>query len=195
MFIALEGFECSGKSTAAAYLQSLIPNSVVTREPGSTSVAEDIRSILKTGENLYDDTELLLFMAARSDNVRANIKPALEAGRVVISDRYISSSRILQGHGRGIDMSTINFLNNYATGGLSPDLTIFLDVPLGVAFARMEERGLTDRLEADREFMMRCYDGYLVESRTCETPSTIIRSYDLNTVKAKLRQIVANLAI
>ena len=132
-FITFEGIEGVGKSTNINFLVGLIENhgfSVVqTREPGGTPTAEDIRRILKEhgDEPMPAEAELLLMFAARSINVNNTIRPALDAGTWVVSDRFTDSTRAYQGGGRGVAGDSIEWLAGFVHGGLEPDLTILLD--------------------------------------------------------------------
>ncbi|HMC42525.1 MAG TPA: dTMP kinase [Acidimicrobiales bacterium] len=149
--IVLEGGEASGKSTQAALLAARL-KALMTREPGGTSLGEQIRSVLldSTVDAVDARTEALLIAAARAEHVARVVRPALEEGGVVVSDRFTASSLAYQGHGRGLDLSELECLNRWATGDLSPDLVVLLDVPLDEAMSRMRRSGrIPDRLEAE----------------------------------------------
>jgi len=148
LFISLEGVDGSGKSTQAALLgEALGPGVLRIREPGGTEAAEAIRAILADpGVPLDATAELMLFFAARADLVRRVVRPALEAGRTVLSDRYVDSTEAYQGVARGLGIDTVRELNRIATGGLLPDLTILLRVDPEVGLERAES---DDRFEAE----------------------------------------------
>lgn len=150
LFIALEGVEGAGKSTQVrlleAWLRKLGRDPVVTREPGGTQVGEEARRVLLESEHLSAETELLLMLAARSALVADVIRPALAAGRVVITDRFALSTVAYQAFGRGLPREAVDAMNRFATGGLEPDLTVLLDVDPGVGAARRQGRG-RDRIE------------------------------------------------
>lgn len=148
-FIAFEGGEAAGKSTQAARLAERIA-ATRTREPGGTPLGAAIRQLFldpATGD-LDARAEALLMAADRAQHVREVIRPALDAGRHVVSDRYLYSSIAYQAHGRGLDPGVVGLLNRWATDGLQPDLVVLLDVPVDVARARVA--GVApDRLESE----------------------------------------------
>ena len=148
MFIALEGVDGSGKSTQVALLaEALGPDTLRIREPGGTDAAESIRSTLADPEIPLDATaELLLFFAARADLVNRVIRPALDAGAVVVSDRFVDSTEAYQGVARGLGIEVVAELNRIATGGLLPDLAILLRVDPEVGLDRAKS---DDRFEAE----------------------------------------------
>jgi dTMP kinase len=146
LFITFEGIDGCGKSTQQNLLAQRLNQRgfdvVITREPGGTVIGEDIRRILVSDASVHiaPTTELLLYVAARAQHVAELIKPAIEAGRIVISDRYTDSTVAFQGYGRGLDLEVIEMLNQFATGGLRPDLTIVLDLEPAKARARLGSR-------------------------------------------------------
>lgn len=161
--IAFEGGEGIGKSTQAERLAWHL-GALVTREPGGTDVGERVREVLLDREvsGLDARAEALLMAAARAHHVTSVIRPALEAGRDVVTDRYSHSSLAYQGHGRGLDVEELRDLSTWATAGLWPDLVVLLDVPLAEAAARRARIGhLPDRLEAEAEdFHRRVVEGF-----------------------------------
>jgi len=175
IFITIEGPDGCGKSTQAdilvTYLKSKNYPVVFTREPGGCSIGEEIREILlkpRGQQILSDETELFLFAAARAQHVRETIMPALSIGSIVIASRYIDATVAYQGYGRGLPLENIRDINELATGGLKPDLTIILDIAAdkGLQRARgVEEEtpvGETDRIESESiEFHKRVRKGYL----------------------------------
>jgi len=177
-FITLEGPEGSGKSTHArllvAQLQAGGHSVITTREPGGTPVGEVVRHLLQHdtgGEGMAAEAELFLFMASRAQLVRQIIAPALADGVCVVCDRFADSTTAYQGYARGCDVETILTLNDLATGGLAPDLTILLDVDVKAGFERLRHRNLRhgvkkDRIEREKLcFHERVRSGYLELAR------------------------------
>ena len=148
--IAFEGGEGIGKSTQAERLARRL-GAVLTREPGGTVVGERVRQVLLDRDvvDLDARAEALLMAAARAQHVATVIRPALDEGRDVVTDRFSHSSLAYQGHGRGLDLDELRRLSEWATGGLWPDVVILLDVPVEEADGRRRRIGpLPDRLEA-----------------------------------------------
>lgn len=166
LFLALEGVEGSGKTTQAgrlcAWLEASGHHVLRVREPGGTVVGEEIRRLLLESTDVQPRAELLLMLAARAALVEELIRPALEAGRLVVADRYELSTLAYQGHGRGLPPDEVRRMNEFATGGVRPDLTLLLDVPLELGEARRREAGRgEDRIEqAGRAFHARVAEAY-----------------------------------
>lgn len=151
IFITFEGVEGSGKTTQVQRLAEALGSDVVlTREPGGTPIAERIRDIFLTSDGITTMTELLLLAAARAQHVDELIRPALEANKIVICDRFIDATVAYQGYRGGIDLALIYQLNRVATGGLTPDITFILDLPPEIGLQR-QQRGETRRDRLDRE--------------------------------------------
>lgn len=167
-FLAVEGPEGAGKSTLVSGLvermRALGLDPIAVREPGGTPAAERIReAFLDPTSRFAPHTELLYLCAARAHLVQEVIRPALEAGRIVVSDRFDLSTRVYQGAGRGLDPGTVEAVNRVATGGLRPHLTLVLDIPVEVGLERQRAGGKgADRLEReDPGFHRRVAAAYL----------------------------------
>ena len=167
MFITLEGPDGSGKSTVSRMLVSYLRDRgfrvTLTREPGGTDISEEIRHIILDTKNteMKSTTEALLYAASRAQHVGEKIIPAMEADRVVVCDRFVLSSLVYQGIGRGLGVDTIKELNDFATTGLEPDLILFFDIDPKVALTRKTKRSKADRLENENlEFHRSVYEGY-----------------------------------
>jgi dTMP kinase len=169
MFITFEGLDYSGKSTQVKLLSDRLSlqdrRVLILREPGGTEIGEHIRKMLldKTNISMTEASELFLFSASRSQLIQEVVRPALEGEMVVICDRYYDSTTAYQGYGRGISLEVINAINRYATGGLVPDLTFFLDIPIREIEKRMmAAKKNKDRMESNGlEFYERTRDGFL----------------------------------
>jgi len=155
--ISLEGGEGAGKSTLLSGLRAHFERSgmdvLYTREPGGTPVGEAVRALVldPAHRDMAVETELLLMFAARAQLVSEVLQPALAAGRWVLCDRFTDASYAYQGGGRGVDAARIAELERIATGGLKPDLTLLLDLPVAHGRARASQRGDADRIEAERD--------------------------------------------
>src|SRR5512136_2551789 len=167
MFITLEGPEGSGKTSQlpllADYLRQDGVDVLTTREPGGTSISEQIRTVLHNLENkeMNPRAEILLFQASRAQLVEQVIRPHLLKGGVVLSDRYADSTLAYQGYGHQIDIESLRALVTFATGGLKPDLTILLDLDVEIGLRRKEMKGEWNRLDAyDLDFHQRVRRGY-----------------------------------
>jgi dTMP kinase len=163
VFVVLEGGDGSGKSTQAARLAARLQASgrevVVTREPGGTDIGARIRTLVLGGGTIDPATEALLIAADRAEHVAQVIRPALERGAVVVSDRFVPSSLAYQGVARGLGVEEIARLSEWATGGLQPDLVVVLDVPAEEAVRRRE--GPQDRMEREpAEFRVLVNEAY-----------------------------------
>ncbi|MEB3318945.1 MAG: dTMP kinase [Cyanobacteriota bacterium] len=171
-FVVLEGIDGCGKTTQIQALQEWLPRSgllpphkglVVTREPGGTPFGEALRDLLlhpPADQVPGERAELLLYAADRAQHVAKRIAPSLAAGHWVLSDRYSGSTEAYQGHGRGLPLEAIRQLERFATVGLQPDLTLWLDLPLEEALRRRRHRR-GDRIEAEGEaFLSRVHRGF-----------------------------------
>lgn len=177
--LVFEGCEGCGKSTQIGLLHAALlrndrfqqlqhqgggPNLITTREPGGTGLGLEVRRLLLDHSSeapMASRAELLLYAADRAQHVEEVIKPALEAGGWVLCDRFIDSTVAYQGYGRGLDLGLIDQLNQVATGGLVPDLTLWLQIEAATGLARTRQRGVADRMEqADLAFHQRVQRGF-----------------------------------
>ena len=169
MFITFEGPDGSGKTTQirllAEWLHSQGYEVVLTREPGGTEISDQIRQVVHDLRNaaMEDRTEFLLYSASRAQLVAQRIRPALAAGRIVISDRYADSSLAYQGYGRDLDLGTLRMITTFATGDLVPDLTLYFDIAPQEGLRRRQDGGDEwNRLDAEvPDFHRRVRAGYL----------------------------------
>ena len=166
LFITIEGNEGCGKSTQIKKLETALQVAgqavTILREPGSTGVGTKIRTLLKDPVNqICSEAELFLFQAARAQLVQEVIRPKLEAGEIVIADRFYDSTWVYQGWARGINLLAIEFTNRLATSGIEVAKTFLLKVPLEVCAARISERGALDRFELEGQKLLSKIDsGY-----------------------------------
>ena len=167
-FITFEGCEGSGKSTQIRLLSEYLQNHgvpcIVTREPGGSTVAERIRTVIldKTNSDMCDECEALLYAAAREQHLKDIVIPALNAGKLVICDRYIDSSLAYQGYARGLGAEYIEKINHHAISEYAPDLTLFLNIAPDAAFSRKHGADENDRMEQQGlAFHQKVYAGYL----------------------------------
>jgi len=196
MFITLEGPEGSGKTSHIPYLVEFLREQgytvFPTREPGGTSIGEQVREILHNLKNteMIPRTETLLFQAARAQFVEQVIKPRLENGEIVISDRYADSTIAYQGYGHQQDLVQIRALIKYATGGLEPDLTIYLDVDIETGLKRKKNAEEWNRLDAYTvEFHKRVRSGYLKMAKS-ERWVRINASQGWGEVQEELKKVI-----
>lgn len=198
MFITVEGGEGVGKSTNMVYIQSILEAAgkevVVTREPGGTTLSEQIREILldKTQQQMVDDTELLLVFAARAQHLAEVIRPAIESGKWVLCDRFTDATYAYQGGGRGIEQNRIAQLEQWVQGAFQPDLTLLLDVPVDVGMGRASQRGELDRFETEEiSFFERVRDNYRQRAAAqAERFRIIDASKELSAVQQQLSQVL-----
>jgi len=175
LFITLEGLDGAGKSTHLTWLENHFKAQgrtvVMTREPGGTPLGEHLRALV-LNEAMHPETEALVMFAARCEHLAQVIRPALERGEVVISDRFTDASFAYQGGGRGIPSQRLETLETWVQNGLHPDLTLLFDLPEAVAQARMQSRGEADRFEREQmAFHGRVRAAYL--ARAAQFPQRI----------------------
>ena len=173
LFISIEGGEGAGKSTSIDYIKQKLEafgiECLVTREPGGTPMAEDIRQLLlqHRDETVDPYTELLLMFASRRQLVENVIRPALTAGKWVICDRFTDASFAYQGFGRGVDQDFITSLRRWVHGDLNPNMTLLFDLDVATGMARAGKRSNFDRIETETmSFFERVRQGYLTQAKT-----------------------------
>ena len=192
LFITFEGGEGCGKSTQSRLLlkkleQQNVP-AVLTHEPGGTALGDEIRKALKKKRDSFisPQAELFLLAASRVQLLAEIIRPALEEGKVVVCDRFTHSTLVYQGYGRGLDLTTVETVNNIATQDLKPDLTILLDISPEQGLAR--KRSLKDRFELeDLSFHRRVREGY-VKIAAAEPDRWLV--IDASLPKRKIAEII-----
>ncbi len=192
-FVTFEGGEGSGKSTLIENLKEYFEKHnidyISTREPGGLKLCEDIRSILKySTQKIGDRAELLLFSASRAQLVDEVILPNLNAGKVVLCDRFFDSTRVYQGYANGIDDKEVMDVTNFATNGLVPDITFYLDIDPEVAFERKGGRDVGDRIEErDLKYHKMVREGYL---RLAKNEARIVKLDATKTPAEVLNQVI-----
>lgn len=197
ILITFEGPEGCGKSTQSKllyeYLKTNSYNCVYTREPGGTRLGEKVRQVLLHSKdiNITDLTEVFLFEAARAEIVKKAILPNLKKGRIIICDRFSDATIAYQGYGGKVSLKMIKALNNIATGGIKPAMTILLDVDTITGLKRARKKGI-DRMEAkDIAYHKRVRAGYLtMEKREPERIKVVRVQEDLHTTQKIIRKIV-----
>jgi dTMP kinase len=195
MFISFEGIDFSGKSTQIELLKDYLVDHnkkvEILREPGGTEISEKVRRILLDNKNeiMFAEAELFLFSASRAQMVREKIHPYLEKGIYVISDRFHDSSTAYQGYGRGINLDKVQMVHQLAIGDTIPDLTFFIDIPVGIANERRKKKSKVklDRIEvADTEFYNRVRNGYLEIARKEERFKVIDGTQTIETIQNQI---------
>ena len=199
IFISMEGPDGSGKSTQIELLKTYLENKgydeiIITREPGGTVISEAIREIIlnKDYSEMGYMTEALLYASARAQLVSQVIKPALEAGKAVISDRFVDSSAVYQGMARGLGVDNVYKINDFAIQGIMPNLTIHLDLPAKVGISRKKEQAELDRMELEAlDFHERVAEGYRSLAKLApDRIRSIDATLDIDTIHKKIVEYV-----
>lgn len=196
-FISIDGGDGAGKSTQlkllAAWLEQQGRPVVLCRDPGSTPLGEMVRNILLDHHNLaiHRRSEMLLYMAARAQMVEQIIRPALDQGKTVLCDRYLLANVVYQGHAGGLDVATLWQVGRVATGGLLPDATIVLDMPVEAAAARIQRP--LDRMELQgAAFHARVREGFLTEAKKSPEKIFVVdATRSVDEVQTEIRKIIA----
>ncbi|GFO71305.1 dTMP kinase [Bathymodiolus japonicus methanotrophic gill symbiont] len=195
-FITLEGGEGVGKTTNIAYIQALLAEHnisvLLTREPGGTALAESIRQLLLDNEQeaIAEQTELLMMFAARAQHIKHVIQPVLDKGTWVLCDRFTDATYAYQGGGRNMDLSTIQWLENFVQGDFRPDLTLLLDAPIQLGMQRAVQRGKLDRFESEQmTFFEQVRQAYLnIAEQQPERVMIIDATQSLESVQKQIKQ-------
>mgnify|MGYP000329475256 CR=1 FL=1 len=198
LFITIEGGEGVGKSTNIEFIQQVLAGesieSIVTREPGGTPLAEEIREVLikNREEKVVSETELLLMFAARAQHLHQKILPALEQGMYVISDRFTDATYAYQSGGRGVPDEKVALLETFVQGDIRPDLTLLLDAPIEIGMARAKNRGALDRFEEEQaEFFNNVRNNYLRRAKAEPKRFKIIdATQSLEVVQADIAKVL-----
>ena len=196
ILISIEGPDGAGKSTQISLLQEYLKNkgyqSILTREPGGTSISEKIRSLILDKDNMEmsSQTELLLYAAARAQLVQEVISPALKEGKVIICDRYVDSSAVYQGIARGLGIETVYEVNEYAIQKYWPDITIHLDLDAEEGIRRKKNQTELDRMELETiDFHKKVCEGYrTLAKRDPERIKTIDAMLSIEEIHEKIKQ-------
>ena len=198
IFITMEGPDGSGKSTQAQrlfkYLQEKGFEVILTREPGGTSVGEQLRGVLLNPKNstMSFKTEVLLYAAGRAQHLEEIIIPALKKGQIVISDRFVDSSIAYQGYGRGLNLPLVAEINMLVVESCLPDLTIFLDLPVETGLARIHKKQKTlDRMEQEAiAFHEKVYSGFKKLSSDEKRIKTVVADDSEDVIFAHIVKLV-----
>ena len=199
-FITLEGIDGAGKSTQMSRIEAALESRgidyLMTREPGGTPLGEKLRDIL-LHQDMHPETEALLMFASRAEHLSSVIRPALEAGTWVISDRFTDASFAYQGGGRGLDYGKLAMLEQWVQGTFRPDLTLLFDVPVEVARKRLMKNASLDRFEHEREaFFDRVRGAYLDRAARFPERFVVIDSgAPPEEIGVRLEEIIARLCL
>jgi dTMP kinase len=199
MFITFEGIDGCGKTTQAKLLTKWLEENghsvVLTREPGGTEVAEKIRNVIltPTNEELNGIAEILLYASSRAQHVSNLIKPLLESGNIVISDRFYDSSIAFQGYGLGYDRNFIESVNKIAMQGITPDVVFVIDID-PIESERRSIRKNKDRIELrDNNFHTRVREGFLEVASRSIKHYVINGNRSINEIQEEIRQVIGEL--
>lgn len=201
IFLTIEGGEGVGKSTNIQFIAETLEQAgvefILTREPGGTPLAEDIRQLLLTPreESVAENTELLLMFAARAQHIAQVIEPALAAGKWVVCDRFTDATFAYQGGGRGISMQKIADLEQWVQGDLRPDFTLLLDADIKIGMARANKRGALDRFEQEQQqFFENVRAAYLAMAKQFSQRYRVIdAAQSLEQVQVELSQVLVEI--
>ena len=197
-FITLEGVDGAGKSTCIKFIKKYLTDRsfsyLFTREPGGTDLGEKLRGIL-LHDKMDQETETLLMFAARNEHVKLVIKPNLESGVIVISDRFTDATYAYQSGGKNVQMKKITILKNWVHEGLTPDLTLLFDLPIDISLSRLNSDGNLDKFEKEAaDFHTRIRESYLALARNEPDRFQIINSnQNINIIEKEIYLVLDKL--
>ena len=182
-FITFEGIDACGKTTQiellSQYLNSIKAKNIIVREPGGTTISEQIREILLDKKNdINSYTETLLFLSSRSQLINEVIKKSIEKGEFILCDRFTDSTLAYQGYGRGLDIELLDSLNDFATENIKPDLTFILDISVDRSDERINKRDIDRMEQSGTDFLNRVKEGYVKIAQKDKTRYVLIDCFD-----------------
>tara|TARA_B100000029_G_C17214976_1_gene829534 strand:- start:83 stop:703 length:621 start_codon:yes stop_codon:yes gene_type:complete len=182
-FITFEGIDACGKTTQiellSEYLNSIKAKNIIVREPGGTTISEQIREILLDKKNdINSYTETLLFLSSRSQLINEVIKKSIEKGEFILCDRFTDSTLAYQGYGRGLDIGLLDSLNDFATENIKPDLTFILDISVDRSNERINKRDIDRMEQSGTDFLNRVKEGYVKIAQKDKTRYVLIDCFD-----------------
>ena len=193
-FITFEGIDACGKTTQiellSKYLDSIKEKNIIVREPGGTTISEQIRKILLDKKNNINSyTETLLFLSSRSQLINEVIKKSIKKGEFILCDRFTDSTLAYQGYGRGLDIGLLDSLNDFATENIRPDLTFILDVSVDRSNERINKRDIDRMEQSGADFLNRVKEGYVKIAQKDKTRYVLIDCFDRN-IKSISNEII-----
>ena len=182
-FITFEGIDACGKTTQiellSEYLNSIKAKNIIVREPGGTTISEQIRKILLDKKNNINSyTETLLFLSSRSQLINEVIKKSIKKGEFILCDRFTDSTLAYQGYGRGLDIGLLDSLNDFATENIKPDLTFILDISVDRSDERINKRDIDRMEQSGADFLNRVKEGYVKIAQKDKTRYILIDCFD-----------------
>tara|TARA_Y100001960_G_scaffold315271_1_gene380535 strand:+ start:933 stop:1553 length:621 start_codon:yes stop_codon:yes gene_type:complete len=182
-FITFEGIDACGKTTQiellSEYLNSIKAKNIIVREPGGTTISEQIREILLDKKNdINSYTETLLFLSSRSQLINEVIKKSIEKGEFILCDRFTDSTLAYQGYGRGLDIGLLDSLNDFATENIRPDLTFILNISVDRSNERINKRDIDRMEQSGTDFLNRVKEGYVEIAQRDKTRYILIDCFD-----------------
>lgn len=200
-FITIEGLDGAGKSTQIHYMKKYLEEKgfkvLLTREPGGTIIGEKIRDVIldKAHAEMDSVTEALLFAASRAQHVSQVIMPALDRGEIVLCDRFVDSSMVFQGKGRNLGYEAVKKVNDFATRGLEPDLTLLFNVDPNISLKRISDRGPGDRLDEEKpQFHFSVHNAYMDLAELFKNRIKVVNACQgIEDIRIEVENILKNL--